>query len=130
MNNSQRPQGITILAILAAIGGVFGILGSLALIGLGGVVAAVGGAGVGGLAMIFGLLTLALSAAELAFAYGAWTLKPWGWSLGVAVSIGSIAISLLTTVTGGGLNLVGLAINGVILYYLNTPAVKSAFGRS
>ena len=130
MNNAARPMGITVLAILAAIGGVFGILGSLALIGLGGLATAAGAVGGGGIVFILGLVTLALSVGELAFAYGAWTLKPWGWSIGMGVSVVSLAISAISAVTGGGLNIVGIAINVAILYYLNTPAVKSAFGRA
>src|SRR3712207_1825572 len=72
---SQRPLGITILAILAAVAGVLGLLGSLTLLGF----------GLG----IYGLLFLVLSVVYLVFAYGAWTLKPWAWTLGVGLSVAS-----------------------------------------
>ena len=122
-----RPQGITILAVLAAIGGVLGVLGSIALIGIGGAV----GTNVGGMAMLLGLVALVLSVMELAFAYGAWTLKPWGWMLGIVVAVISLVSSLINVVSGGSITsqVISIAIAIVILYYLNTPNVKAAFGR-
>lgn len=126
-----RPMGITILAVLAAIGGVFLLLGGLAAIGLGGLAAtSTGSAAIGGLVGIFGVLFLVLGVVYLAFAYGAWTLKPWAWTLGVAGQIISLALSALSAVTGGGINVIGILIAVAILYYLYTPAVKAAFGRS
>ena len=120
----ERPLGITILAILAAIGGVLGLLGGLGMMAL---------FGAGGLFMILGLVTLVVSILYLAFAYGAWTLQPWGWTLGVGLAITSIVITLLQ-LTQGMTNivsaLISIAISGVILYYLFQPDVKAAFGRS
>jgi hypothetical protein len=120
----ERPLGITILAILAAIGGVLGLLGGLGMMAL---------FGAGGLFMILGLVTLVVSVLYLAFAYGAWTLQPWGWTLGVALAVISIVITLLQ-LTQGMTNfvsaLISIAISGVILYYLFQPDVKAAFGRS
>ncbi len=129
----QRPTGITILAVLAAIGGIFGLLGGLALLGLGGLAASLGGAAVGGLAFVFGLLLLVVGVAELAFAYGAWTLKPWGWQLGVYIQVASIVIAVVEVVLGyANLTgvLLGVVINGIILYYLYQPSVKAAFGKT
>ena|ERR1044071_4755281 len=125
--SGARPQGVTILAVLSAIGGVLGLLGSLALIGLGGVV----GTDLGGMAMILGLVTLVLSVLEIAFAYGAWTLKPWGWTLGIVVAVISLVSSLLVVVMGGSITgqIISIVIAGVILYYLMQPNIKAAFGR-
>ena len=122
-----RPQGITILAVLAAIGCVLGVLGSLALIGLGGA----GGTDLGGMAMLLGLVALVLSVLEIAFAYGAWTLKPWGWTLGMVVAVISLVSSLIVVVTGGSITsqVISIAIAIAILYYLNTPNEKAACGR-
>lgn len=123
-----RPTGVTILAVLAAIGGVFAILGGLALLGLGGLFAATG---LGGLAFVFGLLLLAVGVAELAFAYGAWTLQPWGWSLGILISVANVVISIVQVALGyaeiTGV-VVGIIISGVIIYYLNMPDIRRAFG--
>lgn len=130
---SARPTGVTILAVLAAIGGVLGLLAGIALIGLGGIAtAATGTAAFFGLGAIFGLITLATSIASLAFAYGAWTLQPWAWMLGVAIQVISLVLSVLTIISGGdiGGQVISIAIAGVILYYLMTPGVKAAFGRA
>ena len=85
-----------------------------------------------GLGAIFGLITLATSIASLAFAYGAWTLQPWAWMLGVAIQVISLVLSVLTIISGGdiGGQVISIAIAGVILYYLMTPGVKAAFGRA
>jgi hypothetical protein len=131
-----RPTGITILAILALIGGVFSVLGGLALVGLGGLaggmVGGAEGAAIGGLAIISGLIALVSGVIGIAFAYGAWTLKPWGWLLGVAFAILSLVSSGLTIVGGGDIGgvIISVLIAGGILYYLNTPTVKTAFARN
>jgi len=135
----QRPMGVTILAVLAAIGGVLGLCGSLALVGLGsllgGVLASVVGPGVGlaagGLAVLGGGLLLLVSVLNLAFAYGAWNLQSWAWMLGVVAQVLAL-VSAVLSIFGGdsvGNHLVSVAIAGIILYYLNTPDVKRAFGR-
>jgi hypothetical protein len=123
-----RPTGVTILAVLAAIGGVFGILGGLALLGIGTFFAS---AGLGGLAFVFGLIALAVGIAELAFAYGAWTLKPWGWTLGIVLAAVSIVLYVVEVVLGyadiTGV-IISIVISAVIIYYLNMPDIRRAFG--
>jgi len=126
-----RPQGITILAILAAIGGVLGVLAGLALVGIGGLAAA-GTGFLSGFIAIFGLIVLAQSVLLLAFAYGAWTLKPWGWTLGVVAEVIGLVISGLLILNGDPITsqIISIVIAVAILYYLFTPAVKQAFGRA
>lgn len=132
-SGAARPTGITILAVLAAIGGVLSILAGIALIGLGGLGAATTGeAAIFGLGAIFGLLILASGIASLAFAYGAWTLKPWAWTLGVALQILSLALAVVAILGGSdiGSQIIGIAIAGIILYYLMQPSIKAVFGRA
>jgi hypothetical protein len=125
-----RPTGVTILAVLAAIGGVLGLLAGLFALGIGGAVAASSG-GLGGLLGIVGIIAIAQGVLGLAFAYGAWTLKPWGWTLGIAAEVVSLAISAYYVIDGNaGGQVVSIVIALAILYYLFTPAVKAAFGRS
>jgi len=136
-----RPTGITILAILSVIGGIFGLIGGLGLIAggalLGGAVGGTTGAALGGMAFIFGIVTLGFAVAYIAFAYGAWTLKAWGWMLGVIMALASIVWTILGIVLSGDIvanlisvsTIISVAIPLIILYYLNTPVVKSAFGR-
>ena len=81
---------------------------------------------------LFGLASLALAALSLAFAYGAWTLQPWAWPLGVVLAAASIIWALVLVV--GGASIVSEAISvilyGAVLYYLNQPGIKSLFGRA
>ncbi len=126
-------MGITVLAVLSAIGGVLGILGGVALIGLGGLAAAsTGSAAFFGLGAIWGVLLLATAVASLAFAYGAWTLKPWAWPLGVALAIISLVLSALTVISGGDISgqIISVVIQAIILYYLFQPSIKALFGRA
>lgn len=132
----QRPTGITILAVLALIGGVLALFAALGLFGLGALSSAalgnVGGFIFGGLAIFIGLITLISAGLSLAFAYGAWYLKPWGWVMGVVSQGFSILISIINIIGGGSFfnQLINIAIAGAILYYLFTPEVKRAFGRA
>ena len=132
-SGAARPTGITILAVLSAIGGVLAILGGVALIGLGGLgAAATGQAAMFGLGAVFGILALALGIASLAFAYGAWTLQPWAWTLGVVLQGASIVFAVVAIIGGSDISsqIIGVAIAGIILYYLMQPSIKAAFGRA
>jgi hypothetical protein len=128
---TSRPTGITILAVLGAIGGVFSIIGGIGLLGLGG--AGVGGSS-SGMVAVFGILLILLGIAQLALAYGFWTLQSWAWIVGVSVYILDIIVTIASYFLISDTNLVNVAvtivINGIILYYLNTPAVRTAFGRA
>ena len=130
---AARPMGITILAVLSAIGGVLGILGGVALIGLGGLAAtSTGTAAYFGLGAVWGILILASAVASLVFAYGAWTLKPWAWPLGVALQIIGLALSALSVISGGDISsqIISVVISLIILYYLFQPNIKAVFGRA
>src|SRR5690348_15171343 len=121
MQPQQRPTGITILAVLAGIGGVLGLLGGLALLSI------------GGIWLIIGLFFIAAAALNLAFAYGAWTLQPWAWTLGIAAEGLSIILSIIYIIGGYstvGSQIIGIIINAAIIYYLMTPEIKRAFGRA
>jgi len=123
----QRPTGVTILAVVAAIGGVLLVLGGLAGLGFGALFAVYGG----GLAFIFGLLALALGIAELAMAYGFWTMKAWAWTWGIAVQGISVLLSLVDLVLGYGSIgnvILQIVVAGIIIYYLNQPEIRKLFG--
>ena len=135
----SRPLGVIILSVLSLCSGLLSLLKGLAWLGIGGAAAVlallahpVAGAILGGLAVIFGVLSLATGAFSLVFAWGAWNLRGWAWSLGVATHA-SILIWSLLVVLGPGLlreRWVTLLISGVVLYYLTTPAIKRAFGKA
>ena len=126
-----RPMGITILAVLSAIGGVLTILAGLGLMAAGAVLASA--VAIGGLAAIFGIIFIVLGGAELALAFGAWTLAPWAWLLGIGLMVASLVITILQIVLGYQSitgSIIGIAINLIILYYLDTPDIRRAFGKS
>ncbi len=119
-----RPTGITILAVLAAIGGVFALFG--------GFIIFIGGTAIfGGLGAILGLAFLAYAGLIIAFAYGAWTLKPWAWPLGVAGAAFGIVLAVLNIIGGSSIvsQIISIAIDGGIIYYLNQPGIRAVFGR-
>jgi len=122
---AARPTGITILAILAGLEGISGLLGGFGFLFLGAI-----GAGFGG--TLLGLALLALAGLAFAFGWGAWTLQPWAWPLGVAFAGFAIVTNVLGLIGGGGLigSVFGVAIAGAVLYYLNQPGIKSLFGRA
>jgi hypothetical protein len=129
----QRPTGVTILAILAVIGGLLGLCGSLTLFGVGGLGMLAGEVSSGATAGLFGALGVVSAILYLAFGFGAWTLKPWAWLLGIIGAGVSVASNLLSLVTGNaGLigAVIGLIIPGIILWYLFRPEIKAAFGRA
>jgi hypothetical protein len=125
-----RPTGVTIIAILAAIGGVFGIFGGLILM-LGGAAAGVatGSAALGGLAAVLGAAFLAVAILYIVFAWGAWGLKPWAWTLGIGLAAVSIVLGLFSLVNGDVSSVISIAIAGAITYYLFRPEIQAAFGR-
>ena len=139
MTVQQRPTGITVIAIIAAILGVLGVLGGL-LVVLTGVLlgTASSSADGGGLAStvvvglvgILGIVVLATAIADIVFAYGAWTLKPWAWMVGIVIGVISIVLAALSLGGGGSTPVVTIILWGVVIYYLNTPPVKAAFGRA
>ena len=118
---AQRPMGITILAVLAIIGGALNLIGSLGLLSL----------GFGSLLGIIAILILVLGVAQLAFGYGAWTLQPWAWMLGVAVEGAIIILNIVWIIAGAPITsvIISMIVAAAILYYLFTPEVKRAFGQ-
>ena len=125
----QRPTGVTVLAVAAAALGVLAILGAgawwNASEGLAWLPRIHGGE------RLIALVLLTAGLSELVFAYGAWMLRPWAWTLGVVLDVIVIALALLQL---GRLeyarHIVTIAIAGLTVWYLATPRVRAVFGRS
>ncbi|HYP40683.1 MAG TPA: hypothetical protein VEX13_10025 [Chloroflexia bacterium] len=130
VRTSQRPLGITILAVVAFISGIIGILSWLSRF-FGKPFWGSGGAAIVNGAYDYWLVLFILSALQMVFGYGAWQLKPWAWTLGVARQIISIAFSVWFVFMGSSLiaQLLAILIALCILFYLFTPDVKRAFNR-
>jgi hypothetical protein len=131
MRDLERPTGITVLSILALVSGAIGILSWLTML-TGKPIWGAGGAAFVGGAYDFWTVLILLSVLQVAFAYGAWTLKPWGWWLGVALQVSSIAFALLYVVLGSSFaaQMLNILISAVLLYYLFSTSVRHAFRRA
>jgi hypothetical protein len=134
---SARPLGVTILAVVLAVAGVLSTLAAVAfLLGALNFADFAGGMGYSGTAIsstMAGLGIAAYTALVLAFAYGAWTLKPWAWLLGLVV----FAVGGLTDVLSGVVGamqpanvIINILIAALLIYYWFRPNVRAAFGRS
>ena len=138
----QRPVLLTVLAILAIIGGACSILGSLAAFGFGAIgiasanstVATAGGSAfiLGGLSLVGGLLVLLFGIGTLLDRAWAWWLGIIGLSLSLLSNAVSIILGAMNNTLGSAIigSIVSLVIAGLLLYYLNTSAVKAYFGRA
>jgi uncharacterized membrane protein (DUF2068 family) len=133
----KRPTGVTIIAILAIIGGILGVLGGLA--GLaGGALLAGGAAGTtaaaaSGTVAIFSAILLIFGVLDIVLGIGLLRLRPWAWTLGVALQVASIVLAVIEIATGNasiGNQALGLAINVIILVYLFRGNVRQAFARA
>jgi hypothetical protein len=129
----NRPTGVTILGVLAIVGGVFEILAALALFGVGLIgAAALGQTGLGALGLIFGLIFLVLGVLYVYAGVGMFRLWPLAWRLGLGLSAISITLQLIQWVLSGfdgtfGV-IISIAISAYIIYYLQQPHVRAAFG--
>ena len=134
--DAPRPTGVTIISVLLGVAGAAHILFGLAFASILGLVledmaadpeaADVIGAlgfGIGAVAVAIGAVAVAIGAALFFVMYGMLTAKPWAWNATRIVVIISIVVGVLS------LDIVSLAISGVILYYLYRPHVKQYFGR-
>ena len=132
----KRPLGITILAILAIIvGALFALVGLLAFVGAGAIAsgAATGTHLSAGVAFTVAAVALVLGVLDIVWGIGALRLRPWAWTLGVALGVLNILNSGLNVVLGQGFSagsIVGDIIAVLIIVYLFTPRVRQAFGRA
>jgi hypothetical protein len=101
----------------------------------------------GSVGIAIGAIVLAVGIGYLIVSYGLLKGKGWAWIVTVILTIIAIAVQIVSGITASMFNasfiddtnsfvtgiiaqIVGIAINGVILYYLYRPNVKAFFGRS
>jgi hypothetical protein len=101
----------------------------------------------GGVGIAIGAVVLAVGVGYLIVSYGLLKGKEWAWIITVILTIIAIAVQIISGITASMFNesfiddtnsfvtgiiaqIVGIAINGVILYYLYRPNVKAFFGKS
>jgi hypothetical protein len=122
----NRPAGITIIAVLSLAAGIIYLLQGLRILGyvvFGPAQAFSQISLTGWWTVILGLVWLSVGGAFL-------SLRPWAWTFGVIV----VGISLIEAFFGNlngwqfGDLFVAMIIPLVVLFYLNSEKVKSAFG--
>jgi hypothetical protein len=123
----QRPFGVAVLALAAAVLGAFALIGaaawwnaSEALVWLPSIHAE----------RSIALVMLVVGVTEVVFAYGAWRLRPWAWTLGAVLEIVALILALLQLGRSDfGRHVLTIVLAAIVLLYLATPRVRAAFGR-
>ncbi len=155
---TNRPLGVTIIAILRIIGGIILLLGGIGLVTIApfvgqlnvnttssttdnGVPVTSNGAGINlsnnntsflffaAFIGVIGSILIALGIASFVVAWGLLKGKGWAWTVTIIITIISLVFNALSIVSGNIGAIVGIIIDGVIIYYLYRPNVKSHFGR-
>ena len=119
------PGPVKVSSILLFIGGGFGVLGGLLLLALAG--SANSDVGDKGLVIFVGILLLALGALEIYVGVELRRLKRWARTATIVLaSIGAV-LQIIGLAQGGYTNIVGLAIDVLIIYMMFRPATVAAF---
>ncbi|RLG18307.1 hypothetical protein DRN63_01675 [Nanoarchaeota archaeon] len=122
-----RPFGVAVLAILGLAGGLGSITLSLTLIVLGNVITSptyvetplfnfIMRCGPT-FFLVYGIVALIVS-------YGLWVGKTWAWWFYTIILILGILTSLISIPYG----IVGIVVNGIIIYYMTRSHVRQYFG--
>ncbi len=114
---NKRPTGVTIICILSWIGALLWLVAGAALTFLGGAVAGLGASGLavlGALAGVVGVVLIILAILLAVATYWLWQMKKTGWTIVIILAILGLLMSL------GGLNIIGIVIYAIIVYYLYT----------
>src|SRR6187402_1534522 len=79
---------------------------------------------------LWGWLAIAGGIAWLLASFGLWSLQPWAWTFAMIVAGFALFEALLWMIqyAGSGIGLGMMVLPAIILLYLNTREVKSAFG--
>jgi hypothetical protein len=123
------PVLVSVIGFFAALAGLGWLLVGLRLLGFDwfgalGDVEAFESAG------LWGWLTVAGGVLWILAAVGLWTLRPWAWMLAMVVAGIAVfeAFLYVFAYPGSGIGLSMMLMPGIILLYLNSHDVKSAFG--
>jgi uncharacterized membrane protein (DUF2068 family) len=138
----NRPVGVTVLALFNFLCAAFFLmLGMLMALGMGAAgmskdLAAGAGAMLAGLGVVGAVIFFAVAALYAVMGWGLWTLQNWariivlvfafiGLAFGALGVMGSLLHFEIVTLV---LQMVPLAVNALIAWYLMQPHVKQAFG--
>lgn len=113
---SERPIGVTIICVLGYIGAILMALAGIAIMAFGGLAGSLGALGLllGSTGIVAGVMLLAMGIITFVVTQGLWNLKKWAWTVTMILEGLSVLGSLIS------LNIVGLIIPAIVLYYLYT----------
>lgn len=74
-------------------------------------------------------VAIALGLTWFGLAWGLFCGKGWAWLITVIFAMISVVVSIVGVLSGSITSIPTLIINGVILYYMYRPHIKSYFGR-
>ena len=74
-------------------------------------------------------VAIALGLTWFGLAWGLFSGKGWAWLITVIFAMISVVVSIVGVLSGSITSIPTLIINGVILYYMYRPHIKSYFGR-
>ncbi len=114
----ERPGMVTAAAVLLFIGGALGILAGLVAVTGGGLL----GGGLGGLAVVLGIAMLAVGGLEIYAGVQVLALKEQGRVIALVLAAIGALLALAQIGASPGSAILGLAINGFIIYALVTNA--------
>jgi len=132
----ERPLGVTILAVLNIIGGILTLILGLTITVF---IAFLGFLLpttlpfrwlVSMLGIVVGILLVLMGVLGILVGLGFWRGWGWSWTLSVFLYGISFLLSLVNIIFARDLSsVIGLIINGILLYYLFRPHVKAWFGK-
>lgn len=152
---TKRPVGVTIIGILVLISGIILFFAGIGLVALAPLISQVNiennntsnssisininGTDVtipnnalfilGGFMGVVGGILIVLGIASFVAAWSLFTGKGWAWIVTIIITILSIILNIILIIFGTFESVIGLIINGIIIYYLYRPSVKSYYGR-
>ena len=146
-SNTKRPIGVTILSILAIIGGIALLIGGFLFILFAGLLSgspieissdsSIDIASLSFLPMILGIIMVIIGIIYLAVSYGLLKGKGWAWIITVIVTIIALIVQIVSAIIIGLVSgsieaalvshVIGIIINGVIIFYLYRPHVRAYF---
>lgn len=121
----RPPVGVAILAFFAAMAGFAYLLAGLRWVG----VVAFGPVETGDGVVLTGLLAILAGLIYLAVAAALWSLRPWAWLFAMIVSAFGLFEAVLVVFATGSLaaGFGAALLPGFVLWYLNTDDVKAAY---
>ncbi len=127
MSSQIRPVGVTILAILEVVSGILGIVGGAFLLGLAEMI--VFRVRLEAILMILSLIFMIIGFVQLVMAYGLWTAQGWAWTGTLIFAVIGAIFAVVNMARGNIWGLITLILDLAAIFYLNTPKVRSFFGK-